>query len=704
MKNKLLLVSLMIALFVLVFALGVSASTIYKDEGGSVLFSYEVDEKNIISEYTGEFPKTDGQGNHLTWYVKNTADENGNTVKTVASFLTMDEAYATLNESGVYTYKSNTGVTNLKIVSVSFPQNSGIKKLNLSNGGYRNAYSYTSNTAEILFIYLPNTLTELPERIAQSTRALVCDIPLDTPITKISHVAFHDSKCLREINIPATVLSIDGKSANDGAAFYQCESLERVNVAPNSQMTTIGNMAFFNCHKLSYIKIPDSVTSVGSRAFYETALVESPFGMGSRCETIGGRAFSVIPTLKTFIVPATLKSVEILGSQDYGPLAECPNIELVTFGNSAPITELLPSFFARAGIKKVILPNGPTKIPNRYFTCATLGDVCFSDPIETADERVFQAAYVEVIRFGANFKHFSNTLDDNHSFTNATKGIKEIYLPASFYAQNPETVYHIGYAFTLDGAGSSNIKFFFTGSAEELAVTLDNFKNGTKASGTNNWKFTGAEIVSYADYLADTESYADKTVIVWGYDSCKAFCVPFYDEDVDIETTIVYESYLEKGLKTTVCPICSALAKGQEVDALFVCQGYSVPENGQGGISVCYVINDNAIMEYERATGKSVTYGVFAASEVKLGNGEAVYANGALSENVLGQRIDDTKIGAFEIKIVGFTTDAQKNAKIVLGAYAVTVCGEEATVSYLMPTDPLQGEKYAYVTFNDFVK
>ena len=44
------------------------------------------------------------------------------------------------------------------------------------------------------------------------------------------------------------------------------------------------------------------------------------------------------------------------------------------------------------------------------------------------------------------------------------------------------------------------------------------------------------------------------------------------------------------------------------------------------------------------------------------------------------------------------------NAKIVLGAYTVVSNGEEATVSYLMPTEPLQGEKYGYITYKEIVK
>ena len=279
MKKRLLLTLFAVTLFTVVLALSVGASTIYKDAEGNTMFSYELDEKNIISTYTGEFPRVDGEGNHLTWYVTKTETVDGDTVKTVASFKTMDEGYMTLS-NGTYTYKGGTGATNKNIVAVSFPNDSGINVLNLSDGGYHSTYNYEKNTAEILFVYLPNTLTTLPDRVVQATRALVCDIPLETPITRISHVAFHASKCLREINIPATVTIIDGRTPNDGAAFYMCDSLERVNVGENSVLETIGNYAFHNCINLKYIKIPDSVKSIGSHAFSYTDLRERVFYIG----------------------------------------------------------------------------------------------------------------------------------------------------------------------------------------------------------------------------------------------------------------------------------------------------------------------------------------------------------------------------------------------------------------------------------------
>lgn len=694
MKKKSLIALLIIA-FVLLLAVGVSASTIYKDTEGNTLFSFEANANNIITSYEGEFPKVDAQGNALTWYVTSTVTEGANTVKTVASVLTLDENYITLND-GTFSYKTNT-VTNKNTVSVNFPSDSGITTLNLSGGGYKRNSGWDPQGTEILFLYLPNTLTTLPERIVQGSKVLVCEMPSDMPIAEISYVAFYEAKCLREVNIPSSVTIIHGVDQKMGTAFYACSSLERVTFGKNSLLETIGNRVFYQNTSLKYVRLPDSVKKIGEHAFSCTALVESPFSESSRCEEIGGRAFGEISTLKTFIVPATLKKADIFGSNDYGPLA-LSTVELVTFGNSAPITELLPSFFGKAIIGKIVLPKGPTNIPAWYFTGATLTDVTFSSTIETASERVFQGAKVETIRFGASFKHFVNSKVDNHSFTNVTANVKEVYLPASFYAEKPDTDYQTSYAFAFGSSG--DIKFFYTGTEAELAIAIDNF-NTTIAVGTNNWKFRGATIKSYAEYVKDPESFASGNYIFWGYDPCAAFCTPFYEEDTVRESTIVYESYLEVGLKTTVCPLCGGNDGGELTPALFNCLGYSASQYGVGGISVGYVINKDAIAEYEKATGKTVSYGVFAASYDRLGENEAVSANGTFASYVIGTQIDGSIVNVFEIKIIGFTTEAQKSAKLVLGAYLIATKGEERAVSYMQPYASQNGGRYSYTTYND---
>ena len=701
MKKKILLMAFASVLFVLALALCVGAATIYRDGEGDELFRFEMDENSIITTYQGEFPKTDSEGNALTWYVTKTEAEGENTVKTVASVLTLDENHSTLVD-GVYSYKGNT-VKDTNVVSAYFPSDKGITRLNLANGGYRlnNTYSYKPDTTEILFVYLPGTLTKLPERIVQGSKALVCHIPMEATFTTISHVAFHEAKCLREINVPPTVTVIEGINANNGAAFYQCVSLTRVTVGEGSVLETIGDNAFNGCVNLSYINIPDSVKKVGGWAFYKTALVESPFGMGSTCEEIGARAFSEIDELKSFIVPATLTKAGIAGNGlDYGPLALSENIELVVFGNATTVTELMPSFFARAGVKKLVLPNGPTSIPSRYFVNAKLTDVCLSDTIKTIGEFAFESATVEVIRLGANFEYFTNNSGVNQRMTNAVKGLKAIYIPASFYAKKPETVQQVAYA--LNVGGSSSVDFFYTGTKAQLEEAIINFKEGTTNATDGNGYFLNAKQISYAEYCLDPAAYGNGNYIIYGCDPCEAFCEPFIEEGTVREGTIVYESYLENGVKSTICPMCGAIAKGISVDPIFVCYGYSVPENGQGGITVFYVVDKIALGEYTSVTGKSITYGVFAASYETLGENDAVDVNGNFANGVIGTEIKNKDNGGFEIKVVGFTTDAQKSAKLVVSAYAIVTKDENTTVCYLQPESPTEGSRYNVITFGGY--
>ncbi len=694
MKRRIFTVSLMIAIMLFAFAICVSASTVYKDAEGNTLFTFEANDSKVITSYEGQFPKTDANGNALTWYVTSTTTENGNTVKTVASVLTTDETHFTIS-NGKYSYKGST-VTQYNVVSVNFPSDAGITTLNLANAGYRlgNMYSYTPEGSEILFIYLPNTLTSLPERLGQATKMLICDIPSEIPVTSISRVFFHDAKCLRKINIPSTVTIIDGKSANDGTAFYQCESLEEVTFGENSQLTEIGTRAF---HKsgLKKISIPDTVTKIGQHAFSYTKLENSPFTEKSQLTTIGGRAFGNISTLKSFIVPSGLINVEILGGNDYGPLAES-QVEIVTFGDYSEITQLPSSFFGRAKIGKIVLPKGPTNIPNRYFISAQVKEVAFSDTIETASERVFQSATIEVIRLGANFKYFVNSIKDHQSFTNASSGIKEIYIPASFYTQKPETVYQVSYAF--DCGSASNIKFFYTGTSEQLAIALDNFKNGTTSSGTNNWKFTGATQISYTDYIASPDSYNDKNYIIYGYNLCDAF----YEGNHQNKTTIEYADFMLNGTKTTECSNCK-LSTTAVTNPLFTSKGFSIPENGGDSIAIGFNIDNQAISEYKQITGKAFEYGVFAALFDKVATTEAINADGTTPNGTVKASVSNEEFVGVEFKLSGFVTEEYKMLQLVMGAYIIESDDSGKKVHYLQVEKPSENNKYSYITYNNIL-
>ncbi|MBQ7124795.1 MAG: leucine-rich repeat domain-containing protein, partial [Clostridia bacterium] len=65
---------------------------------------------------------------------------------------------------------------------------------------------------------------------------------------------------VKNVTIPDSVTSIGSY------AFFDCTSLKSI-VIPDS-VTSIGHSAFYGCTSLESIVIPDSVTSIGYHAFY----------------------------------------------------------------------------------------------------------------------------------------------------------------------------------------------------------------------------------------------------------------------------------------------------------------------------------------------------------------------------------------------------------------------------------------------------
>ena len=66
------------------------------------------------------------------------------------------------------------------------------------------------------------------------------------------------------------VVLADTVSQMDPGIFYYCTNLENVNLG--TQLTAIPDDSFSECNKLSSVVIPDTVISIGMRAFYETNL------------------------------------------------------------------------------------------------------------------------------------------------------------------------------------------------------------------------------------------------------------------------------------------------------------------------------------------------------------------------------------------------------------------------------------------------
>ena len=87
---------------------------------------------------------------------------------------------------------------------------------------------------------------------------------------------------MENINIPAGVTTIGE------CAFQACTSLNSVTFAEGSQLSSIGEGAFYQCMGLTDITIPAGVTTIGESAFWKCDKLESITFEGRTAPELGG--------------------------------------------------------------------------------------------------------------------------------------------------------------------------------------------------------------------------------------------------------------------------------------------------------------------------------------------------------------------------------------------------------------------------------
>ena len=92
-----------------------------------------------------------------------------------------------------------------------------------------------------------------------------------------------------------------GNEYSANSAFATSIALETVNIGEN--VTNIPDYAFYNCTRLASITFPNSVTGIGEKAFYSTAISE--LTIVSSVERIGNNAFEHCTNLTTVNFNAT---------------------------------------------------------------------------------------------------------------------------------------------------------------------------------------------------------------------------------------------------------------------------------------------------------------------------------------------------------------------------------------------------------------
>ena len=183
----------------------------------------------------------------------------------------------------------------------------------------------------------------------------------------ISDYAFYNLKSLTDIKLPDSITSIGS------FAFMRCTSLTSITI-PDS-VTSIGERAFYNCTSLTSIEIPDSVTSISDNAFSGCPIVEA---------TIPSVAISSIPK-------SSLKRVVITSGESIPSSAFKNSTSLNSVSIANTITNIgKKAFEGCTNLTNIEIPGSVTDIGTYAFSdCISLTNITIPQSVTRIGERAF---------------------------------------------------------------------------------------------------------------------------------------------------------------------------------------------------------------------------------------------------------------------------------------------------------------------------
>ena len=286
-----------------------------------------------------------------------------------------------------------TGLTSINVANENnyYSSNNGVlfnkKKTELIR--YPEGKSQTSYT-------IPDSVTSIGYGAFYGCTGLT-SITIPDSVTSIGDFAFYRCSSLTSITIPNSVTSIGER------AFWGCTGLTNITI-PNS-VTSIGDFAFWGCTGLTNITIPNSVTSIGYEAFNgctgltsinvasgnnyysgnngilfnkkKTELIRYPEGKSQTSYTIpnsvtsiGSAAFYDCTGLTSITIPNSVTSIG--GSAFWG----CTGLTSITIPDS--VTSIGSYTFFCSGLTSITIPDSVISIGNRAFFGCTVKDVYYT--------------------------------------------------------------------------------------------------------------------------------------------------------------------------------------------------------------------------------------------------------------------------------------------------------------------------------------
>lgn len=318
----------------------------------------------------------------------------------IPSYIVIDETAIPVTEIKANVFKNKTCITQL--LHEEDPQLTTIGDSAFYGCSYLTYVDLPDSLTSIGFFAFQGA-TALGFKDKDGNEAEVKELILPEGLKTISSKAFKDCDSLEKVVIPVSIESVSTNDNHEASPFHTCDNLEtiilqegmtyipsnlfngdivaegkeltftipstvteiktdafgysnmqKVIFPENSKVTVIGDYAFELCDRLCYINIPETVTSIGIKAFSGAVLLGSEDADGNpisepqltlpaNLKTIGSKAFEGCTSYTSVIVPKYIESVTTEKGNSAGPFYCCDKI------------------------KTVILQEGMLKVPNNLF-------------------------------------------------------------------------------------------------------------------------------------------------------------------------------------------------------------------------------------------------------------------------------------------------------------------------------------------------